>query len=323
MADLNAQQKQNGTRNFSIAQRNETALMLEDMYKGIAGDLKAVKKEILNEMKYASLQAGVLYQSIEKGNKDTYSVLKEQLSEICERIKTQSDEAAANLKAVLEEGAKNGTEAADRAVMEIKFMYSQNQSIYESLTAALEKMKKDAGEAQEALFEKHGAALADKLDEAIVTLDNAVSALDEKAEALLSKETDYDKVAETLKERLLEVFPGEEPDYDKIAECVAEKTEAQTAAHAREILDTLAAVPAAENIDYNRIVDDVSDKVLEKVTELIGSKASEEKDEKAVAAEYDRIVYGTAEKVVESLPPVEKIDYERIAAANELSDEAL
>ena len=58
MADLNAQQKQNGTRNWSVAQRNETALMLEDMYRGIAGDLKSVKKEILNEMKYASLQTG-------------------------------------------------------------------------------------------------------------------------------------------------------------------------------------------------------------------------------------------------------------------------
>ncbi len=45
MADLNAQQKQNGTRNYSVAQRNETALMLEDMYRGIAGDLRSVKKE--------------------------------------------------------------------------------------------------------------------------------------------------------------------------------------------------------------------------------------------------------------------------------------
>ena len=138
MADLNAQQKQNANRNYSIAQRNETALMLEDMYKGIAGDLKAVKKEILNELKYSSLQAGVLYQSIEKGNKDTYSVLKNQISEICEKLKTQSEEAAENLKAVLNESAKNGSDASDRAVMEIKFMYCQNQSIQESRTEALD-----------------------------------------------------------------------------------------------------------------------------------------------------------------------------------------
>ena len=323
MADLNAQQKQNGTRNYSIAQRNETALMLEDMYKGIAGDLKAVKKDILNEMKYASLQAGVLYQSIENGNKDTYSVLKNQLTEICDKIRSQADEAAAKLKAAVEESSKNGTEAADRAVMEIKFMYSQNQSIYESLTEALDELKKESGAADEALFEKYNAAFTEKLYEAIASVDNAVSALDEKVEALLAKETDYDKVAETIKERVLEALPYEEPDYDKIAESVAEKTEAQTAAHTKEILDTIAAVPAAENVDYNRIVDEVSDKVLEKVSEFFNAKDGTEKDEKSIVAEYDRIVYGTAEKVVESLPPVEKIDYARIAAANELSDEAL
>ncbi|MGN1052172.1 MAG: hypothetical protein ACI4SH_02135, partial [Candidatus Scatosoma sp.] len=150
MADLNAQQKQNATRNYSIAQRNETALMLEDMYKGIAGDLKAVKKEILNEMKYASLQTGVLYQSIEKGNKDTYAVLKDQLNEICKRIKAQSDEAAERLKAATEASAKSGADAADRAVMEIKYMYSQNQSIYESLSAALEEIKNGTDAANEA-----------------------------------------------------------------------------------------------------------------------------------------------------------------------------
>lgn len=75
-------------------------------------------------------------------------------------------------------------------------------------------------------------------------------------------------------------------------------------------------------MDYNRIVDEVSDKVLEKVTELLEEKSNEEKETKG-SAEYDRIVYGTAEKVIESLPPVERIDYTRIAEANALTDETL
>ena len=325
MADLNARQGQNATRNWSVAQRNETALMLEDMYRGIAGDLKAVKKDILTEMKYSSLQNGVMYQSFEQGNKDTYAELKKQLSEICDRMTAKLEETAKKLQsaaanyqaksvvvpaeetAPAETAGENASECADRAVMEIKYLYSQNQSIYESLSSALNELKESAG----AFNEEFAAKIEETLD-----------ALDEKIENLLANETDYDKVAETVKERVAETLNFEEPDYDKIAELVAEKTEAQTAAHSKEILDTIAAVPTAENVDYNRIVDEVSDKVLEKVTELLEEKSNEEKETKG-SAEYDRIVYGTAEKVIESLPPVERVDYTRIAEANALTDETL
>lgn len=325
MADLNARQGQNATRNWSVAQRNETALMLEDMYRGIAGDLKAVKKDILTEMKYSSLQNGVMYQSFEQGNKDTYAELKKQLSEICNRMTAKLEETAKKLQSAAanyqsksvvvpgEETAQAGTagenasECADRAVMEIKYLYSQNQSVYESLSSALNELKESTG----AFNEEFAAKIEETLD-----------ALDEKIENLLAFETDYDKVAETVKERVAETLNFEEPDYDKIAELVAEKTEAQTAAHSKEILDTIAAVPTAENVDYNRIVDEVSDKVLEKVTELLEEKSNEEKETKG-SAEYDRIVYGTAEKVIESLPPVERVDYTRIAEANALTDETL
>ena len=325
MADLNARQGQNVTRNWSVAQRNETALMLEDMYRGIAGDLKAVKKDILTEMKYSSLQNGVMYQSFEQGNKDTYAELKKQLSEICDRMTAKLEETAKKLQsaaanyqaksvvvpaeetAQAETAGENASECADRAVMEIKYLYSQNQSIYESLSSALNELKESAG----AFNEEFAAKIEETLD-----------ALDEKIENLLANETDYDKVAETVKERVAETLNFEEPDYDKIAELVAEKTEAQTAAHSKEILDTIAAVPTAENVDYNRIVDEVSDKVLEKVTELLEEKSNEEKETKG-SAEYDRIVYGTAEKVIESLPPVERVDYTRIAEANALTDETL
>lgn len=325
MADLNARQGQNATRNWSVAQRNETALMLEDMYRGIAGDLKAVKKDILTEMKYSSLQNGVMYQSFEQGNKDTYAELKKQLSEICNRMTAKLEETAKKLQsaaasyqaksvvvpaeetAQAETAGENASECADRAVMEIKYLYSQNQSIYESLSSALNELKESAG----AFNEEFAAKIEETLD-----------ALNEKIENLLANETDYDKVAETVKERVAETLNFEEPDYDKIAELVAEKTEAQTAAHSKEILDTIAAVPTAENVDYNRIVDEVSDKVLEKVTELLEEKSNEEKETKG-SAEYDRIVYGTAEKVIESLPPVERVDYTRIAEANALTDETL
>ena len=321
MADLNAQQKQNGTRNYSVAQRNETALMLEDMYRGIAGDLRSVKKDILTEMKYTSLQTGVMYQSFEQGNKDTYAALKQQLSEICERLNAKLEEVAKKLQFAQSNAnraplpaeerktveTKEETEEENPAVTEIKYLYSQNQSIYESLSAALAELKESAG----------------TLNEEIVSeIEKTLAAIDEKIESLVENQPDYDKVAETVKERVAEAITFEDTDYDKIAEIVAEKTEAQAAAHSKEILDTLAALPAAENVDYNRIVDEVSDKVLEKVTDLLEAKEAEEKGTKN-ASEYDRIVYGTAEKVIESLPPVERIDYARIAEAGALGEETL
>lgn len=321
MADLNAQQKQNGTRNYSVAQRNETALMLEDMYRGIAGDLRSVKKDILTEMKYTSLQTGVMYQSFEQGNKDTYAALKQQLSEICERLNAKLEEVAKKLQFAQSNAncaplpaeerktveTKEEPEEENPAVTEIKYLYSQNQSIYESLSAALAELKESAG----------------TLNEEIVSeIEKTLAAIDEKIESLVENQPDYDKVAETVKERVAEAITFEDTDYDKIAEIVAEKTEAQAAAHSKEILDTLAALPAAENVDYNRIVDEVSDKVLEKVTDLLEAKEAEEKGTKN-ASEYDRIVYGTAEKVIESLPPVERIDYARIAEAGALGEETL
>ena len=120
MADLNAQQKQNGTRNYSVAQRNETALMLEDMYRGIAGDLRSVKKDILTEMKYTSLQTGVMYQSFEQGNKDTYAALKQQLSEICERLNAKLEEVAKKLQCAQCNANRAPLPAEERKTVETK-----------------------------------------------------------------------------------------------------------------------------------------------------------------------------------------------------------
>lgn len=306
MADWNAQQKQNGTQNWSVSQRNEIALMLEDMYRGIAGDLKSVKKDILNEMKYGSLQTGVLYQSIDKANKNTYADLKKEIAALCENLKAQAEEA--------KKKSEENTDTDDKTLMEIKYMYSQNQGVYESLADMLDTLTNNAAENAEGIKAKADDVLQ-KIDEALELLSGKIDALTENAE-----ETDYDKIAETVKEKVVEALPYEETDYDKIAESVAEKTDAVAATHSKEILDVLAAMPAPENVDYNRIADEVGDKVLEKITDLFTEK-SEENDEKAAAKMYDRIVYGTAEKVVESLPPLEKIDYNRIAESMAFGDE--
>ena len=250
---------------------NETALMIEGLYNGLTYDLQKMKKELMNELKYAAMQSSSVYQSIQK---ETASA------------------------------TETNAQTAQSMVRELKYGYQQNQMIYESLSAVLTEdvlTKLDTVEGKVELLEQ---------------IDKVLAEIKEKLEELAARpEPDYEAIAETIKEKIVEAVPAaEEIDYDKITESVSEKTESSFATHNKEILDAVAAIPVAENIDYTRIVEEVSDKVIEKIREG-QSKAAEEAVSVAASesnVDYDRIIYGAAEKVIESLPYPDKIDYARI-----------
>lgn len=183
--------------------------------------------------------------------------------------------------------------SAASTVRELRYTYQQNQAIYESLANILN---------------EDVAAKLDTLEgklELITVIDETIAKLNEKLDAL-----GVDALAESIKDKVIECFPAyDEVDYEKITEAVAEKTEASVSEHSRLVLDAVAAIPVAENVDYTRIVEEVGDRVLEIANEL---KANAEPASAPVEFDYDRVVYETAEKVVESLPAVEKLDYARI-----------
>ena len=242
---------------------NETALMIEGLYNGIAYDLQKMKKELMNELKYSAMQSSSVYQSIQK---ETSSAV------------------------------ETNAQTAQSVVRELKYGYQQNQMIFESLSSIL---KEDVLEKLETMEGK--AELLEQIDKALAEIGG-------KLEELASRpQPDYEEIAETVKEKVVEAIPAaEEIDYDKITESVSEKTETSLSQRNKEILDAVAAIPVAENVDYARIVEEVSDKVLEKLHECQPREATAEA-ETAVAAsaaeiDYDKIVYGAAEKVVE-LPP--------------------
>lgn len=248
---------------------NETALMIEGLYNGIAYDLQKMKKELMNELKYNALQASSLYQSVQK----------------------ETDSAT-----------EANAQTIQSMVRELKYGYQQNQMIYESLSSVL----------TDDVLSKLG-TIEGKV-ELLEQIDGALAEIKEKIDEFISRpQPDYDSIAETVKEKVVEALPvQEEIDYDKITESVTEKTESSLVAHNKEILDAVAAIPVAENVDYARIVEEVSEKVLEKLRDSLPKETESEAGSETVAIDYDRIIYGAAEKVVESLPYPEKVDYRRI-----------
>ncbi len=309
-------------RNPNATRGNETALMIEGLYNGISYDLKVLKKQIKDELKYSSVQTSSFYKELEEHTNKAYGSLREDATTTIEKLKQ-------DLCALQKATEDALTKKLELSSTEIKYSYQQNQMIYEELVDILN------GQLDKKLtsVEEKVAAL-DKLDEALKVLEEKLAEIDNKSN------TDYDAIAETLKEKIVSALPKkaeseadaiaeavknsvigsipapEDVDYDRIAESVAEKTEASVSVHSKEVLDAVSAIPVPENVDYTRIVEEVSENVLEKIGILLATEFSLDRILSAIPQndkfDYDRVVDRTTEKVVESLPYPEKIDYSRL-----------
>lgn len=235
---------------------------------------------------------------------------------------SSEEELVLVLDGIYSELAQDIDAAKTAIVNEVKYTAVQSQSVERDLTDKLNEqlaaIKSLANELKYSLQQSQAVhsdisetiheEVASKLDsvDANTTLleeiDKAVQELEEKVSAL-----DLDAVADKV---LAGLPAAEELDYDKIGDTVSEKAEAVVSEHSKQILDAVAAIPVAENVDYTRIVEEVGDRVLEIMQE---QTATETQEAAPVEIDYDRIVFGTTEKVVESLPPVEKLDYEKLA----------
>ena len=268
---------------------------IDALYSWLSYDLQKIKAELLKEMKYASVQTGSLYQAIKsdreqssravsqeirygyKQSQTIYDDLSTQVENAAKEIVEKLDGATASVADTVAEKLQEIVPSLQSAVNEVKYGYVQQQAIYEGLTTLIEGevvAKLDDMQAKLAMLEQ---------------IDATLTALEEK-------------VAQGI-------ATYEENDYKSVIESVAEKTEESVALHSKQVLDAVAAIPVAENVDYNRIVDEVGDKVLEYLGEIVPQN-----DSLKVEVDYDKIAYGTAEKVVESLPYPEKVDYRRIDA---------
>ncbi len=289
-----------------MADRKQMELSkIDALYSWLSYDLQKMKGELLNEMKYSSVQVGSLYQEMKgdrekssqaisqeirysyKQNQTIYDGLAALLTkEVGERLNSMDGKVSTleeiqttvneiltkvdvDLAAMIKENVSEEIlPHVEDVISEVKYGYTQSQAIYDGLNALV------TGE------------LLPKLED----MELKLAYLDE--------------IEKTLAELNAKVAEG-------VVEAVNEKTQEYVSQSTRQVLDAVAAIPVAENIDYVRIVDEVGDKVLELMGEIV---APEQAPVAPVEAkiDYDKVIYGTAEKVVESLPYPEKVDYRRI-----------
>ena len=247
------------------------------LYQWIANDLQRLRNELLKEMRYSSVQVGSLYQEI-KADKET------------------------------------STSAISQ---EIRYSYKQNQTIYDGLATML---TQEVGDRLNSVDEKLSAlseiqTLLDEIREVKYSYMQLQS-IYEGLTALITEDVASklgsidDKVS--LLEQIDATLAAIATEQETLAATINEKTEETVASYSQKILDAVAAVPVAENVDYDRITDEVGDKLMDILSEIKNEQGAPVQESCEAKIDYDRIIYGAAEKVVESLPYPEKVDYNRI-----------
>ncbi len=323
------------------------ASKIDALYSWISYDLQKMKAELLKEMKYSSVQVGSLYQAVQsdkdksaqaisqeirysyKQNQTIYDGLAtmltkevgERLNSMDETTATISEEQTA-IKQAIEAAVENvmqklETVEGDVAALENVDVEKLSEKVKESVADVIAQLEEVVSEAKYSYMQQQ--AIYDGLT--VLISGEVVSKLND-VQAKLALLDQLDNAIAEVNARVAEgIALFEDADYKTVIESVVEKTEETVAEHSREVLEAVAAIPVAENVDYNRIVDEVGDKVLELLGEVgLGECApapapvvvEAPQTPVEVKIDYDKIIYGAAEKVVESLPYPEKVNYRRI-----------
>ncbi len=271
-------------KNATVNNNQAAATKVDALYSWLSYDLQKLKKELLNEMKYSSVQIGSLNSE----------------------IKGEQEKASKNIS------------------QEIRYGYIQNQSIYDGLTASINDTIAKIDEAIARLDAFASEELAEGVKEKVAgILPPIEDTLNEIKLSYLQHQSIYEDLKTLINENVVAKFDDvnarftlvEQMDesLEEIRQKISDLAETLESADHKNLVDQIvAAVPVAENVDYVRIADDVGDKVLELLGDVLVQQPEKEQEPVEAKIDYDRIIYGAAEKVVESLPYPEKVDYRRI-----------
>lgn len=267
-----------------------------------------------------------------------YQWLSYELQQAKDALMTEVRLSSAQIGALYQEMKNDSDEASKAVSQEIRYSYKQNQTIYDGLAAML---SQEVSERLNSMDEKLVAleqlqTLLNELNEIkynymhlqAICSDMASVVSNEvnpKLDAISNKQVLLDQIESVVEEinAKLEGYLPTEEDYRKLAETIAEKTEESVSEHSRQVIEAVSGIAVPENVDYDRIVEEVGDKVLELLNEIKGAQQDEKLVSYSSTVDYDRIICGAAEKVVESLPYNEKVDYSRIEKAAAIDMDAL
>lgn len=268
---------------------------IDALYSWLSYDLQRMKGELINELKYSSVQIGSLYQEM------------------------KADKAS----------------SAQAITQEIRFSYKQNQNIYDGLASMLTQEVGDRMDSMDeklssieqirALNEELNAlvgenvlpqvdtvsaklALLEKIEEMLVAINEAIAALpsketiDEAISAIPVNEVDYNKIINGSAEKVIEAMPyPEKVDYNRISDfaqqAVGSAVEKVLAALNADSLSDVVAAKVAEvapQIDYAKVAEVVTEKVASTVPQI----------------DYDKLADALSERVKAFVP---QIDYDKLA----------
>ena len=189
----------------------------------------------------------------------------------------------------LRDAVKSGNdEACDLITKEIRYGYKQNEHIY----SGMENILNDG-------IDEKLSAIESKLS-ALEKMQAALNAMKAAQEEVSSKVDGVDKTLGDVNTRLADAYLPTEDQCQKMVDGVNNNVEV----HNQRVLEAIAAIPQADEVDYTRIVEEVGDKVSAWIDSIPQAKETE--------IDYDRIIDTTAEKVSENIPAAEHVDYARI-----------
>ncbi len=286
---------------------------IDALYQWLSYDLQKTKEELLSELKLSSTQIGFLYKGI-KEQKDTSSdAMAQEIRYSYKQNQTIYDglanllknDVVVKLNAVQEKlAALEQLQAIMSELGDLKYGYMQLQSLYENVSSTL------SGEVAPKLtsLEETLAADTQKVLDALAT----VGVSKEDIQSIVDGVSDN---VNACTQQVLDVTVTKEEMQELVEACAG--------VHSQQILEAVAAIPTAENVDYTRISEEVGDKLLELLNELKATESVAAESavapvvEPAVAQaeiDYEKVAGDTAAKVVESLPYHEPVDYDRIQA---------
>ncbi len=209
----------------------------------------------------------------------------------------------------LYKGIRGDKESAAVALEnEIRYSYKQNQNIYEGLANLL---KNEVAEKISSIDEKTASL------EQLQAILNEISDLKYTCNQLQSI---YESISSTLSGEVvpkLDQIVGKEDMQALVEESVSvhsDKVEETVIERSQMLEEAIAALPAPEAVDYDRITEEVGDKLLELLSAIkANEEALAEEEANAMAnVDYERIAGDTAAKVIESMPYPDQFDYNRI-----------